>query len=178
MAPPRAEWHVFAERQKISRKLPGIQGFGLAKLVPPAQLAQHIQEIRSKGFPDYRIKPEGDRETYSAIIYLEPFADRNLRAFGYDMLSEPVSRAAMERARDLDEVALSGKKSSRARACRGRRRRLQSCIADASPHFPRHFSSRPVRRFDFRGFFFPSPMVCRIFLPLSRSLSSVGRASP
>jgi len=105
----RAEWHVFAERQKISRKLPGIQGFGFAKLVSRSQLTQHIQEIRSEGFSDYRIKPEGDRETYSAIIYLEPFADRNLRAFGYDMLSDPVRRAAMERARDLDEVALSGK---------------------------------------------------------------------
>ena len=105
----RTEWHVFVERQKISRKLPGIQGFGFAKLVPCAQLAQHIQEIRSEGFADYRINPEGDRGTYSAIIYLEPFTDRNLRAFGYDMLSEPVRRAAMERARDLDEVALTGK---------------------------------------------------------------------
>ena len=105
----RAEWHAFAERQKITRELPGIQGFGFAMLVPRAQLAQHIQEIRSEGFPDYRIKPEGDRETYSAIIYLEPFADRNLRAFGYDMLFESVRRTAMERARDLDEVALSGK---------------------------------------------------------------------
>ena len=105
----RAEWHVFAERQKISRELPGIQGFGFAKLVPRAQLAQHVREIRGEGFSDYRIKPEGDRETYSAIIYLEPFADRSLEAFGYDMLSEPVRREAMERARDLDEVALSGK---------------------------------------------------------------------
>ncbi|MBF0428785.1 MAG: CHASE domain-containing protein [Magnetococcales bacterium] len=34
------------------------------------------------------------------IIYLEPFKDRNLRAFGYDMLSEPVRRAAMGMARD------------------------------------------------------------------------------
>ena len=46
---------------------------------------------------------------YSSIIYIEPFKDRNLRAFGYDMLSEPVRRAAMERARDLDTAILSGK---------------------------------------------------------------------
>ena len=49
------------------------------------------------------------REIYSSIIYLEPFTKLNLRAFGYDMFSEPVRRAAMERARDLDEAALSGK---------------------------------------------------------------------
>ncbi|MEI8079949.1 MAG: CHASE domain-containing protein [bacterium] len=31
-----------------------------------------------------------------------------LRAFGYDMLAEPVRRAAMEQARDMDTAALSG----------------------------------------------------------------------
>src|SRR5690606_16254373 len=39
----------------------------------------------------------------------EPFIDRNLRAFGYDMYSEPVRREAMERARDSGLPALSGK---------------------------------------------------------------------
>ncbi|MEI6785409.1 MAG: CHASE domain-containing protein, partial [Verrucomicrobiota bacterium] len=39
----------------------------------------------------------------------EPFSDRNLRAFGYDMFSEPVRRTAMELARDTDSATLSGK---------------------------------------------------------------------
>ena len=55
------------------------------------------------------MSPEGEREVYTSIIYLEPFSGRNLRAFGYDMFSEPVRRAAMERARDTDAAALSGK---------------------------------------------------------------------
>ena len=46
---------------------------------------------------------------FRSIIYLEPFSDRNLRAFGYDMFSEPVRRAAMERARDMNAPSLSGK---------------------------------------------------------------------
>ena len=50
-----------------------------------------------------------DREVYASIIYLEPFSGRNLRAFGYDMFSEPVRRSAMEQARDTDTAALSGK---------------------------------------------------------------------
>jgi CHASE1-domain containing sensor protein len=29
------------------------------------------------------------------VMYLEPFAGRNLRAFGYDMMSEPARRAAL-----------------------------------------------------------------------------------
>ena len=105
----REEWHEYAERQKLDQNLPGIQGIGFAQLVPREQLAQVAQKIRDEGFPDFRIWPAGDRDIYSSIVFLEPFSGRNLRAFGYDMFSEPVRRAAMERARDRDEVALSGK---------------------------------------------------------------------
>ncbi|MEI6070819.1 MAG: CHASE domain-containing protein [Verrucomicrobiae bacterium] len=105
----REEWREFAERQKIIQMFPGIQGIGFAQLIPGRQLAQHTLAIRAEGFPNYLVKPEGKREVYSSIIYLEPFSGRNLRAFGYDMLSEPVRRAAMERARDRDEAAFSGR---------------------------------------------------------------------
>jgi len=86
----REEWHTYTQRQKIEQHLPGIQGIGFSLNIPRERLEQHIQEIRSQGFPDYKVKPEGDRETYTAIIYLEPFSGRNLRAFGYDMFTEPV----------------------------------------------------------------------------------------
>ncbi len=105
----RQQWHDFTERQKIVLQLPGIQGIGFARLIPRQKLAQHIQQVRDEGFPAYQVRPEGEREIYSSIIYLEPFTDRNLRAFGYDMLTEPVRRAAMERARDTDSATLSGK---------------------------------------------------------------------
>jgi PAS domain S-box-containing protein len=105
----REQWHNFVLQQKVEQHLPGIMGIGFALVIPGERLAQHIQEIRSQGFPDYNVRPEGDRESYTSIIYLEPFSGRNLRAFGYDMFSEPVRRLAMERARDLNTPVLSGK---------------------------------------------------------------------
>ncbi|MCX6968636.1 MAG: CHASE domain-containing protein [Verrucomicrobia bacterium] len=105
----RQEWREYAERQKLGQKLPGIQGIGFAELIPRGQLAQVTQRVRAEGFPDFRVWPEGDREVYSSIVFLEPFSGRNLRAFGYDMFSEPVRREAMEQARDQDRAALSGK---------------------------------------------------------------------
>ena len=105
----REEWKAFYQGLNLGEYLPGIQGLGFAQLIPRPQLAEHIQAMRTAGFPDYQVRPAGDRELYSAIIYLEPQADRNLRALGYDMFSEPVRRAAMERARDENRVALSGK---------------------------------------------------------------------
>jgi PAS domain S-box-containing protein len=105
----REEWRAFTQYQKIGQRLPGIQGIGFSLLIPPAALPGHIDAVRAEGFPQYTVRPEGAREVYSAILYLEPFSGRNLRAFGYDMLSEPVRRTAMERARDTDRPALSGK---------------------------------------------------------------------
>lgn len=105
----REEWHTYTYRQKVEQQLLGIQGLGFSLMVPRDRLEQHIWEIRSQGFPDYRVKPEGKREIYTSIIYLEPFSGRNLRAFGYDMLSEPVRRMAMEHAMDSGVAALSGK---------------------------------------------------------------------
>ncbi len=105
----RYEWRHFVERQKLNEVLPGIQGVGFAQLIPKDQLASHEQMIRAEGFSDYHVRPTGERDLYSSIVYLEPFTGRNLRAFGYDMFSEPIRREAMARARDNDEAALSGK---------------------------------------------------------------------
>ena len=105
----REKWHAFTMKQKIGKNLPGVQGIGFSLLIPRDQIARHIQEIRSQGFPDYHVWPEGDREIYTSVIWLEPFSGRNILAFGYDMFTETVRWAAMERAMDMDEPALSGK---------------------------------------------------------------------
>ena len=105
----RSEWKAFIDGARIEKNLPGIQGLGFSLIVPKNKLQQHIQHIRNEGFPDYTIKPSGDRPVYSSIIYLEPFSGRNLRAFGYDMLTETTRMKAMETARDNDVAMLSGK---------------------------------------------------------------------
>jgi PAS domain S-box-containing protein len=105
----RKEWEIFISNQKTEKNLPGVQGLGYAIIVSGKKLIEHELHIRNSGFPDYKIKPEGKREIYTSIIYIEPFTGRNLQAFGYDMFSEPVRREAMEKARDLNIASLSGK---------------------------------------------------------------------
>jgi signal transduction histidine kinase len=102
-------WRKFIKSEKINKNLPGIQGVGYSVIIPKNQLKQHIEFFRKNGFPDYNVIPVGDREIYTSIIYLEPFSGRNLRAFGYDMFSEPIRRKAMEISRDSDYAILSGK---------------------------------------------------------------------
>lgn len=105
----RAEWRDYVDKLHPEETVPGVQGIGFSLLIPPGQLDAHIEAVRREGFPTYTVRPPGDRATVTSIIYLEPFSDRNLRAFGFDMFSESVRRTAMEQARDTGSVSLSGK---------------------------------------------------------------------
>ena len=105
----RDEFRNYVANQRLEDHYPGIQGVGFSQIIPPQEKAMHVKAIRKEGFPDYTVWPEGERGLYTSIIYLEPFSGRNLRAFGYDMYSEAVRRAAMEQARDLDKQVMSGK---------------------------------------------------------------------
>lgn len=105
----RNGFRKYVSALNLERHYPGIQGVGYSLLVAPSDKDRHIKEISREGFARYAIRPEGVRETYTAIIYLEPFDWRNQRALGYDMYAEPTRRAAMERARDENRTAVSGK---------------------------------------------------------------------
>ena len=105
----RAAWHAYVETLNIDENYPGIQGLGFSKHILPDELSAHEAEIRRQGYPDYAVRPAGKREEYTSIIYLEPFDQRNQRAFGFDMFSESTRRAAMEWARDSGKTSLSGK---------------------------------------------------------------------
>ena len=104
----REDWQVFIKGLNIEKNWPGIQGFGYSIPVPADQLQAHTELIRAEGFPDFSVKPPGERPFYTSIIYLEPFDWRNKRAFGYDMWSNDMRRAAMSRAQDTGNATLSG----------------------------------------------------------------------
>jgi PAS domain S-box-containing protein len=105
----RDDWNFFVENSKISQNILGYQGIGFNIIVPKKDIKQHIQRIRKDYFPEYTIRPTGDRELYTSIIYLEPFSIRNKRAIGFDTYSEPIRRRAMEHARDFNLSTLTEK---------------------------------------------------------------------
>lgn len=105
----RAQWAAYVQALHHEAHLAGVQGVGFAEWVPAGNLQAHLERVKAEGFSGYGISPAYPRSEYTAIVYLEPFTGRNLRAFGYDMYSEPVRRQAMERARDRGLPAMSGR---------------------------------------------------------------------
>ncbi len=105
----RDEFHEYFTTLRLKERYPGVQGLGFIMIVPPAQKDRHVASVRREGFPAYVIRPEGERGSYTPTVYIEPFEELNLEAFGFDNHTSPVRRAAMEQARDSGEVALSGR---------------------------------------------------------------------
>jgi PAS domain S-box-containing protein len=105
----RKEWQTYAASLQLGTTNPGILGFGYSAWLPADKAPALIRAIQTEGFPDFSIHPPGNRPQYTAIIWLEPFNKMNQRAFGYDMYSEPVRRAAMEHARDTGKTSLTNK---------------------------------------------------------------------
>ncbi len=104
----RDSWRRYLQALHIEREFPGTRGVGFSKRISPREKASHVRQVRAKGFPEVFIWPE-ERSEYTSVIFLEPFSGRNLRSSSYDMFSDPVRRAAMERARDEGSAMLSGK---------------------------------------------------------------------
>ncbi len=105
----RSEWAAYVENIDIEAYFPGLRGFGYSQWITPAEKNAFEESVRNEGFPDFKIKPEGTRDAYSSILFLEPFDWRNQRAFGYDMYSNEVRREAMQKARDSGNAVISGK---------------------------------------------------------------------
>jgi len=102
----RQEWKSYIQTLDFKDR---VEGIGFNQLILDSELDAHITKIRAEGFPNYTIFPEGKRDAYALVVYIEPFSGRNLRAFGFDTYSEPVCQIAMDKARDTGKPSLTGK---------------------------------------------------------------------
>lgn len=105
----RKEWASYVNTLDTESNYPGVQGFGYAESVKQENKTSFIEDVRAEGFPRFNITPGGNRSEYVSIKYLEPFNERNRRAFGFDMFSEATRKIAITRARDTGKSSMSGK---------------------------------------------------------------------
>ena len=103
------EFRSFVEHLELVERYPGVQAIGFSLQLQPAEVDAFVAHARKGGAEDFRIWPEGTRRPYYTIIYIEPLDRRDRAMLGYDMSSEPVRRAAMERARDTGRPAATGR---------------------------------------------------------------------
>lgn len=105
----RVALHDYVDTLQLDANFSGIQAIGVVAWVSAQDKAAHLDAMRSAGFPDYAIAPEGPREVYAPIVQREPYVGRNRAPPGSDVWLDPMRRLALERARDSGMPAISGK---------------------------------------------------------------------
>lgn len=105
----RAEYHNYIQALNLSEYSPGFQAVNVAIHVPHEKMSQYIADMRRRGYTDFKIKPTGERKSYAPLSLIEPFIGSNLNAIGYDLITNPKARAAIEEARDKGDVAMTSK---------------------------------------------------------------------
>jgi PAS domain S-box-containing protein len=105
----REEWRRYVSALHVELSYPGIQALGVAFRVLDSELDAHVRAMREDGLHDYTVRPPGRRPEYLPVTYVEPPTDRNLRALGLDFGFETARRAAIQRAIDSGEPAITGK---------------------------------------------------------------------
>ena len=99
----------YVKNLEIEKNYVGVQGIGFNKIVLPNERETVYKQMKSEGYSDFKMFPESERDSYQAVIYLEPLDERNKKSIGFDMSTETNRRAALEQACNSGEAAASAK---------------------------------------------------------------------
>ena len=105
----RDDWKLFTQSQYLSKRFPSIQAVGFAPILKRSDVTAFEESIKAEGFKDFTVFPPSNTADAIVMKYLEPFHASNRKAMGFDMTSESVRKATMDKAIDRGVATLSSK---------------------------------------------------------------------
>lgn len=100
----------FVDNIQVDSDYRGAEGLGWAELIQPDQIGDFEASYFAHTAETISVFPQmAGQELIAPVTFLRPDTERNRRAQGYDMYSDPVRRAAMDAARDTMRPMASGK---------------------------------------------------------------------
>lgn len=98
----REEWESYVGGIETESRLEGLQALGYTEYVEPDERVAYEEEARKRGMPELRpdLDPGGERSAYFPLSLVAPWDEANLTMINQDVYTDPVHKAAMERARD------------------------------------------------------------------------------
>ncbi len=102
------EWQAFAGNLRIAEYYPGVRAIGFAPVCRLDELPVQLENFLP-GRHDFRIWPEGNRELVAPVIHITPMNDELSKVIGFDLYSEPVRKAALDRAVSSGNFAITGR---------------------------------------------------------------------
>jgi two-component sensor histidine kinase len=94
---PADDFRRFVSELRLDSDYRGAEGIGWAQVVRPSQIAEFDALLGAQATEEAEFYPafNGEQPFATPVTYLQPDTERNRRALGYDMFSEPTRRAAM-----------------------------------------------------------------------------------
>jgi two-component sensor histidine kinase/sensor domain CHASE-containing protein len=109
---PAVRFRRFVSELRLDADYRGTEGIGWAMVVRPDQIGE-FDALMAAESPGAHVslhpQPDGSEPYAVAVTYLQPDTERNRRALGFDMFSEPVRRRAMLEAERTARPTASGK---------------------------------------------------------------------
>ena len=116
----RLRFHRFATSLDLKHRYPGFDAVNFAAYVTDREKKRFENAVRldtsldPRGYPQFAIKPSGERGEYHVLVYLEPMAGYEF-AFGVDISANPAQnadpqsqRAVQQYVRDSGHLTASG----------------------------------------------------------------------
>ncbi|HPW57270.1 MAG TPA: response regulator [Candidatus Rifleibacterium sp.] len=103
------EWDSFVASLQVKRFYPGVYAIGFARFTDNDSLFQKGTDTVILASSSLQIKPDGKRESYLPVIMVSPQGSQIDRVIGFDLLSDPVRRQAVEEAVKTGNSAISGR---------------------------------------------------------------------
>ncbi|OWW22453.1 CHASE domain-containing protein [Noviherbaspirillum denitrificans] len=110
----REQFHAYVRELNLEKSFPGITNLNFARRVTREEKQAFEAAVRadtrvdSHGYPDFNVRPAGDRPEYHVLTYIEPM-ETNLVSFGFDIASNPAVANSLEVSRDSGRLASSGR---------------------------------------------------------------------
>ncbi|WP_229509295.1 CHASE domain-containing protein [Massilia sp. CCM 8734] len=113
-APNRLHFHRYVQALGMRTHFPAIESITFARYVTAAGRDDLIASVRADrsvdagGYPDFSIRPAGERAGYTVLTFIEPEAARASGRMGLDIGANPVAAAHLEQSRDSGKISASG----------------------------------------------------------------------
>ncbi|MGU3665403.1 CHASE domain-containing protein [Methylobacterium sp. A49B] len=103
------EFRAYVQRIEFQGLYPGFLGIGFTPTIPASERERFAARADALGVADFRVRPITDNTMISPVLFAEPPNPRNQAAIGFDVMSDPVRRDMVERARDTGHPAASAR---------------------------------------------------------------------
>lgn len=110
----REQFRSYIEKLNLDQSFPGIRSLNFAQHVSAYEKKAFESFVRTdtsldpQGYPEFTIKPAGERSEYHVLTYLEPL-ESNLESFGFDMASNALGANTLAASRDSGQLSSSGR---------------------------------------------------------------------